>query len=166
VPVSWAATQNNLGATLLTLGRRESRTARLEEAVAAFRAALEELSRDRVPFDWAATQHNLGTALSEIGERESGTAHLEAAVAAYQAALQEYTRDQVPLYWAMSTGNEGVALKVIGERLGDRTKCRVAIKQIEEAVTVLQDGGDEPGAAYYKEQLQQTNVFLDQHSAR
>ena len=40
--------------------RRESGTARLEEAVAAFRAALEERTRERVPLDWAMTQNNLG----------------------------------------------------------------------------------------------------------
>jgi hypothetical protein len=34
-------TQNNLGAALQTLGEREDGTARLDEAVAAYRAALE-----------------------------------------------------------------------------------------------------------------------------
>ena len=46
------------------LGERESGTARLEEAVAAFREALEECTRERVPLDWAMTQNNLGVALS------------------------------------------------------------------------------------------------------
>ena len=63
VPLDWAATQNNLGSALLTLGERESGTARLEEAVAAYRVALEERTRERVPLDWATTQHNLGVAL-------------------------------------------------------------------------------------------------------
>ena len=40
VPLDWATTQNNLGTALPTLGQRESGTARLEEAVAAYRAAL------------------------------------------------------------------------------------------------------------------------------
>jgi hypothetical protein len=40
VPLRWAMTQNNLGGVLSTLGRRESGTARLEEAVTAYRAAL------------------------------------------------------------------------------------------------------------------------------
>jgi tetratricopeptide (TPR) repeat protein len=40
--LDWAATLNSLGATLFRLGARESGTARLEEAVAAYRAALEE----------------------------------------------------------------------------------------------------------------------------
>ena len=43
-------------------GSGESGTARLEEAVAAYRAALEEWSRDRVPLDWAMTQNSLGNA--------------------------------------------------------------------------------------------------------
>ena len=40
VPLLWAGTQNNLGSALWTLGGRESGTARLEEAVAAFTACL------------------------------------------------------------------------------------------------------------------------------
>jgi hypothetical protein len=48
----------------------------LADAAAAYRAALQERTRDRVPLDWATTQNNLGTALESLGERESGTAHL------------------------------------------------------------------------------------------
>ena len=51
------------------LGERETGTARLEEAVAAYRAALEERTRERVPLDWAATQNNLGLALA-VSRRE------------------------------------------------------------------------------------------------
>ena len=46
-------TQNNLGNTLARLGERQSDSKHLEEAVTAFRAALEEQPRDRVPLDWA-----------------------------------------------------------------------------------------------------------------
>ncbi len=53
----------NLGIALGKLGERESGTTRLEEAIAAYRAALEEQTRERVPLDWAATQNNLGNAL-------------------------------------------------------------------------------------------------------
>ena len=44
----------------------------LQEAVDAYRAALQEWTRERVPLDWATTQNNLGTALWRLGERESG----------------------------------------------------------------------------------------------
>ena len=60
-------------------------------AVDAYRAALEERTRERVPLDWAMTQNNLGAVLATLAERESGTAHLEEAVAAYRAALEEWT---------------------------------------------------------------------------
>jgi len=42
VPLDWAMTQNNLGAALVALGERESGTARLEEAVAAYRDTLKD----------------------------------------------------------------------------------------------------------------------------
>jgi hypothetical protein len=51
-------TQMNLGNALAGLGERESGTARLEEAVRAHRAALEERTRERVPLEWAMTQSN------------------------------------------------------------------------------------------------------------
>jgi hypothetical protein len=38
--------------------------------VVAYRAALEERTRERVPLDWAMTQNNLGSALRSLGERE------------------------------------------------------------------------------------------------
>ena len=87
MPLAWALTQNNLGNALRILGKRESGTARLEEAVAAYRAALEEWTRERAPLDWAGTQNNLGDALRALGERESGTTPLEEAVVAFDKYL-------------------------------------------------------------------------------
>ena len=91
VPLDWAATQNNLGVALRSLGGREGGTERLEEAIDAYRAAFEERTRERVPLDWAATQNNLGNALQTLGERESGTERLEEAIDAYRAALKVFT---------------------------------------------------------------------------
>ncbi len=110
------AALNWLGNALQTLGERESGTARLEEAVAACRAALEEYTRERVPLQWAATQNNLGNALRILGERESGTARLAEAVAGFRAALQERTRERVPLDWAHTQANLRAALTRLGER--------------------------------------------------
>jgi tetratricopeptide (TPR) repeat protein len=107
---------HNLGTALQTLGARESETSRLEEAVAAYRAALEERTRNRVPIDWAATQNNLGDALWILGERESGTARLEEAVTAYHAALEERRRERAPLEWATTQNNLGNALWALGRR--------------------------------------------------
>jgi hypothetical protein len=46
VPLQWAMTQMSHGNALSALGRRESGTARLEEAVAVYRAALEEMTQE------------------------------------------------------------------------------------------------------------------------
>ena len=73
MPLKWAATQNNLGSALQTLGARESGTATLTKAVEAYLEALKERTRERVPLDWAMTQNNLGTVLRAISARESGT---------------------------------------------------------------------------------------------
>ncbi len=119
--------QNNLGNALWKLGERESGTARLEEAVAAYRSALEERTRERVPLDWAATQNNLGNPLWKLGERESGTARLEEAVAAYRSALEERTRERVPLDWAATQNNLGNALRTLGERESGTARLEEAV---------------------------------------
>jgi hypothetical protein len=88
VPLQWGTTQNNLGNALWRLGERESGTARLEEAVAAYRAALEERTRERVPLHWAMTQNNLGIALSTFGERTTDDTKLKEARTAVHAAFE------------------------------------------------------------------------------
>ena len=120
-------TQNDLGLVLERLGERESGTARLEEAVTAYRAALEELTRDRASLDWARTQNNLANALTRLGERESRTARLEEAVATYRLALQERTRERVPLVWAMTQNNLGNALARLGARESGTARLEEAL---------------------------------------
>jgi tetratricopeptide (TPR) repeat protein len=154
VPLDWAATQNNLGNALLSLGERESGTARLEAAVAAYHEALKERTRERVPLDWAMTQHNLGAALAILGQRESGTARLEEAVAANHEALKERTRERVPLDWAMSFGNRAVAWRIIAERTGDVHLARQALEDLTLAAQVSREGGHIPNAEYYDAQAQ------------
>jgi tetratricopeptide (TPR) repeat protein len=121
------AAGNDLGVALSVLGERESGTARLEEAVAAFGAALEERTRERVPLDWAATQNNLGGVLMRLGERERGTARLEEAVQAYRAALDEYTRERVPLDWASTQNNLGNVLQTLGGRESGTARLEEAV---------------------------------------
>jgi tetratricopeptide (TPR) repeat protein len=124
VPLDRAMTQMNLGKALEALGERESGTARLEEAVAAHRAALEEFTRARVPLQWATTQMNLGSALTALailgdatlGEPESGTARLEEAVAAYRAALGVLTKDAAPYYHQVAQGGFDLASNLLANR--------------------------------------------------
>jgi hypothetical protein len=59
----------NLCSALFTLGERESGTARLEEAVSAYRAALEEWTRERVPLWHNVAQQNLAQCLALLEQR-------------------------------------------------------------------------------------------------
>jgi tetratricopeptide (TPR) repeat protein len=136
VPLQWAGTQNNLGLALGRLGERESGTAKLEEAVAAYREALKEWTRGRVPLGWATTQNNLGGALLTLGEREGGTTKLEQAVAAFREALQEQTREQVPLDWARTQNNLALALFRLGTRESGTAKLEEAVAAFRETLKV------------------------------
>jgi hypothetical protein len=80
--------QMNLGNALQAPGQRESGATRLEEAVAAYRAALEERTRDRVPLQWATITGNQGVAMMVIAGRNSDAALAEAAMRQIETAYE------------------------------------------------------------------------------
>jgi hypothetical protein len=82
-------TQNNLGNTLRALGERESGTARQEEAVAAYCAALEERTRERDPLRRAASLGNQGVALMLIADRNNDAVIAEVAVRQIETAYEK-----------------------------------------------------------------------------
>ena len=79
-------TQGNLGFALFQLGERESGTARLDEAVAAYGEALKEQTRARVPLLWAKSAGNQGVALMLIAERRTDGAMAKTALDQIEAA--------------------------------------------------------------------------------
>jgi tetratricopeptide (TPR) repeat protein len=91
-----------------TLGGREAGTARLEEAIEAYRNALLEYTPERVPLQWAMTLDNLGVAWSNLpsGDRD---ANLRQAIACYEAALRVRSETDFPLDWAMTQSTLGNA---------------------------------------------------------
>ena len=81
--------------------------ARLEEAVAAYRDALKERTRERVPLDWAKTTGNQGVAFMLLAERtgdsqmaKNAVSQIDLALAAIRegghAPLAEYYEAQLP----------------------------------------------------------------------
>ncbi|MGH8068904.1 MAG: hypothetical protein ACRERE_27465 [Candidatus Entotheonellia bacterium] len=59
----WSDIRVILGSALSTFGEQTGTNEPLEEAVAAYREALQERTRERVPLQWAITQSNLGNTL-------------------------------------------------------------------------------------------------------
>jgi hypothetical protein len=93
VPLDWASTQNNLGLALRAVGERDSGLLRLEEAVAAHGAALEELTRERVPLLWGRNFGNQGVALMHLAERRKDFVMAEAAALQIETALEIVRRE-------------------------------------------------------------------------
>jgi exonuclease VII small subunit len=135
------------------LGELATGTAELEEAVAAYRDALKELTRERAALEWATTQINLGSALLVLGERESGTMRLDEAVGAYREALRELTYERVPSLWAIAVGSQGVALMHLAERRADAALAEGALNLINTAVELMRASGEPSAVAYYERRL-------------
>jgi len=132
----WARIQINLGAALGMLGVLESgNKGHLDDAVAAYRAALDKWSRGSEPREWVAAQNGLGISLWSLGRREDGTkGDLEDAIAAFHAALEVTIREREPLDWADTKTNLGIALVTLGEREGETERLAEAVKVHREAL--------------------------------
>jgi hypothetical protein len=81
-------TEADFGNALRILGERERGTGRLEEAVAAFRDALKERTRERVPLDWAMSFGNQGVALMFLAERAKNRMTAETALLQIELAFE------------------------------------------------------------------------------
>jgi hypothetical protein len=90
----------------------------LEEAVVAYRSALEEYTREGAPAKWAKTQSALGNALRALGERDGGTSQLEKAVEAFDAALSIYASPGLEHYRQTCQTNRDRAVALRNQRLG------------------------------------------------
>ena len=135
--------QLNLGIALRALGERESGMAKLEEAVAAYREALKELTRERMPLQWATTEHNLGLALRDIGERGDGIVRLEEAAGAFRDAIKERTLEVAPRDWVLSNLRLGNCLTLIAHRSRDPARAGEAIEALARARDVIAPLSDE-----------------------
>src|SRR5262249_40281218 len=129
--------------------------ARLEEAVASYREAIKERTRERVPLDWAVTQSNLGLALKELGEQTGSATQLEEAAAACRAALSELTRERTPIQWARTLNTLGLVLRTIGSNESGTTSLNDAIVYFRSALDELSQSDDE-----YLTNIVRTNLKL------
>jgi tetratricopeptide (TPR) repeat protein len=159
--LQWASTQILLGVALTMLGERESGTARLEEAVAAYREVLTALRREDAPRVWAFARSNLGDVLRMLGERENDTARLQEAVKLIREAQQELTRERAPLPWAGTQYQLGNALRALGEQERDRERIETAIASLQSALTIAQDAKTEFFVEKIKKDLDRANQALE-----
>ena len=77
---------------------RRSSTTRLEEAIEAFRAALQERTRERVPLQWAYSEQGLANALRAVAMRQKHAAQMTEALTCMRSAAEVYQQSK-ETYW-------------------------------------------------------------------
>jgi tetratricopeptide (TPR) repeat protein len=137
MPLEWADTQNDLAVSLEMLGENEHDIARLEQAVAAYHAVLEEWKEERFPVEWAGAQSNLCLALSHLGQFKNRTDIIQEAVERCHAALREMTHTRDPIQLAKTLNNLGLALLELGERDLETTRLQEAVAAYGAALGVF-----------------------------
>ncbi|MEN0068431.1 MAG: tetratricopeptide repeat protein, partial [Myxococcota bacterium] len=135
-PHDWAQAQNNLGRVLWILGKRGGEETTLEQAIGAYRGALEVFTRPSVPTAWALVMNNLGNALRDLGELRGDVATLERSAEAFVATLEVYSYGETPMRWAGTQNNLGTVYQFLGERRGDEAALKQAIDAYQAALEV------------------------------
>ncbi|MEM9924517.1 MAG: CHAT domain-containing protein, partial [Cyanobacteria bacterium P01_D01_bin.50] len=134
-PQYWATTQNNLGSAY-TNRIKGDKADNIENAIAAYNAALEIYTRKDFPQDWAMTQNNLGEAYRNRIKGDKAD-NIEKAIAAYNAALEIRTRNDFPQDWAMTQNNLGNAYweRIKGDKADNIEKAIAAYNAALEIYT-------------------------------
>jgi len=128
--LEWATTQQHIGQALFRLGARRTGTAELEQAVAAYRLALEELTmrRSGMPLDWARLQRDLAETWYLVATRVYDAAPAQEAAAAFRASLEVYSRDDQPADWAQVQFDLGRTLVLLNAEVGGTAHLDEAIE--------------------------------------
>jgi CHAT domain-containing protein len=114
---------------------RGDRAQNLEEAIAAYQAALTVTTQTAMPVEWAMTMINLANAY-QTRIRGDRAQNLEDAIAAYRAALTVRTQTAMPVEWATTMMNLAAAY---ADRIrGDRAQnLEDAVAAYQAALTVM-----------------------------
>ena len=99
-----------------TLGERESGTARLEEAVTAYRAALKEYTRERVPLQWAITQNNLAGVFEALFDRTGKRSLLNDALEHLERAISVFSEAEASHYFSVAGRIKAHILEKLAKR--------------------------------------------------
>jgi hypothetical protein len=98
----------------------------LDQAVTAFRAALQERTLEQLPLDWAKTQNGLANALRALGEGESGTGDLSRSVEAYNLASAIFASPGLAYYAEKCRAERERAVQLIEQRGGIKKDFQAA----------------------------------------
>ena len=146
----WTQIQERLGYAYMrkNLGNQAEN---IENAIAAFKAALTVYTPTKMAENWASTQNNLGLAYwyRIIGDRAE---NIEKAIVAFEAALTVCTPTKMAENWASTQNNLGLAYidRIRGEKAENIEKAIVAF---EAALTVVTSEAHPQTWAQFKHNL-------------
>ncbi|MBZ9997576.1 caspase domain-containing protein [Mesorhizobium sp. BH1-1-4] len=143
--VDLARAETKLGLAMAGFGAVDNGVAWMQDAVAIYRQALLQYTRETAPTDWSDTQNELGSTLIKLAGTTMDPQFARDAIVAYRAALEIRTREQYPQYWAQTQTNLGLAL--VG--LGSLTRSREAILLGKDAIKSVWDMYRAAGSSQY-----------------
>ena len=135
-----AGSLESLGGVLGTAGQRRTGTRYLEDAVDAFREALELRDPESAPAEWAAAQNGLGNALGSLGQRQGDDGLLNQAVEAFGQALSLRSEEQTPRDWASTMNNLAAVLQSLGRKNRDPKVLKRAVAAYKDVLRVWTRG--------------------------
>ncbi|MGE0597252.1 MAG: hypothetical protein AB7P07_12885 [Hyphomonadaceae bacterium] len=131
-PDDWAATQIEIGATLLDLADRPA----IDEAVAANYAALEVYNREDSRDGWLTAWNNLANAFMIYGDEASVRQSIEI----HQRVLAFYSRERDAQEWADSQNNIGSAYYTLAARTRSEIDVAAAAAAYQLAIDAYDAG--------------------------
>ena len=154
MPLEWATTMHQLGATLHAHGMLLKGNRTLQKSVVAYKNALAVFDADNHAMELVATHNNRGAALHHLGESEENTGRLEEAIRAYEKALLVCQEQQLPIHLAvMCRVNIATARGVLAELTKDSAIAQETADDFELIVELFQSACQPLCLKHCKEQL-------------
>jgi tetratricopeptide (TPR) repeat protein len=153
VPQLYAASQTNLGHSLLDEGMLARDSKLIDQSIAAFDEALRVYTPNSYPRDWAEAASGLGDAFAALGELTGKPRLLRRAGDQYDKVLKQRSRSASPWQWARVENSRGTALWALGKLEGDRRILNEAANAFEGARAAFAESGDRHGASIAERNL-------------
>lgn len=135
-----AGSLETLGNVLGIFGQRRMGTRYLEDAIGAFREALDLRDPEAAPTEWAAAQNGLGNALGALGQRQADDGLLNQAVEAFGQALTLRSEELTPRDWASTMNNLAAVLQSLGRKNKDPKVLKRAVEAYKGVLRVWTRG--------------------------
>ncbi len=132
----WATSQQAFGIALGILGQRQGGTRNLENAIAAFEAALSIRNPKDNPQTFSESQNSLGNALGALGHRLGDEEMLKNSVQAFELALEQQTKVAGLPERTTTQNNLAAVLQSQGQRNSDTKMLKRSVDLYKEILKV------------------------------